>query len=420
MNTTIYPRPLSGQIKAPTSKSLMHRAVICAALSKEQTRIINPLFCDDTNYTMDALKMLGVEFNLDKNGDLIVKTPHEYNKINNKVACGNSGSTLRMLAPILTYLNKGITFTGDARLMERVIDEDFDNFSFNFLKTPNMLTMSNFDIINEITIDSFHSSQTISGYLMAAPLFGKKIQINLSNSELDPYIKMTIDMMMDFNINIDVTYLNNKTVITVNESKYIAKTDIELSGDYSQAANYLVSASLAGPIEVSNLLSDSSQGDKKIIDILKQLGANVTISNNSVRVEKNKLTSLDIDLSNIPDLGPLLISFSSLLPCKSSFTGLKRLIDKESNRLLDTMDILCALGIDANLKNDKLIVNGNATIAGNVTIDCKNDHRMVFWLCAISPYIEMPIKLLGTECINKSYPTFFDDFKALGGEFIHE
>lgn len=419
MITTIYPRPLNGTVNAPTSKSLMHRALICASLCKEQSIIINPLFCDDTNYTIDALKALGVEFVLNKENNLIVKPPHEYNKIHNKIVCGNSGSTIRMLAPILTFINGGITFTGDQRLMQRVIDEDFDNFSFNFLKTPNMITISNFDIINETTINSYHSSQTISGYLMASPLFGKKIQVTILKNTLDPYIKMTIDMMKSFNIDINVTYLKDKVVITVNESKYKGN-EIALSGDYSQAANFLMTAAIDGSIEINNLDEESSQGDKEIVNIIKSIGANVTISNNYVSVQKNQLTNIDIDLSLIPDLGPLLIAFASLLPDKSTFTGLKRLIDKESNRLDDTISILKLLGVELVLKNNKLIVTGNTLLRGNQTLDCKQDHRLVFMLCAISPYIDMPIKIIGTECINKSYPSFFDDFKTLGGEFIHE
>lgn len=392
MDIKITPSHLSGKIRAVSSKSDAHRKIIAAMLSGVDTTIEITEYSADIDATLMAVKSLGGSF--EKNCDGVLISPGKYVE-NAHIDCGESGSTARFLLPVAAVVSKEAVFTGCGRLPNRPFSElvrelrrngaEIDSDTIP-LKVSGNLKSGTYSLPGNV------SSQYISGLMFAlALLCGKSEIIITSPLESSAYVDMTVRTLEEFGV--EVVREDNKFIIF--PQKYMSKGRYTVEGDWSNAAFWIVADKLCGGVEVEGLDSSSVQGDKKILDLL---GAD------------------EIDASQIPDLVPVL----SILACgrngKTVIKNAARLRLKESDRLSAMVSVITSLGGEAYADSDSLTVIGTGRLKGG-TVDGMGDHRIVMSAAIASCICENDVTIRGIEAVEKSYPSFFEDFKGLGGVF---
>jgi len=420
----IIPSMLSGKVLVPSSKSIGHRALICAALSKGKSKISNISFSEDIYATIRSLEVLGRKVSV--NGDSVeIETVSSLGlKKKERVlidAC-ESGSTLRFIIPIAMCFSKNTTFVGRGKLVERPLDTFYKIFDEKNIVYKNDNSKLPLNVNSYLTSGVFHidghvSSQFLSGLLFSLPLLEGDSEIILNNAlESRPYIDLTLDMLANFGI--EVVNNNYESFYIKGNQEYKA-TDIVVEADYSQAAFWLVSGALGNNIEIAGLNRVSKQGDMEIINILKKYGYNVNFNNDIVTVNcvKDKIENQVIDVKECPDLVPVLVAFASVLPCETKIINCGRLKHKESDRLNAPKEELEKLDADIKIIDDTIHIKGVSKLKG-ASLNSHNDHRIAMALAVISSLCDGNIILNGHEAVNKSYPKFWEDFKQLGGKII--
>jgi len=411
----VFPTKLNGTVNAPSSKSLTHRALICAALSKGESVIRNVTFSEDIKATMNALEHIGAKFTIKNNRITVtgVRFPHLKH---DTIDCNESGSTLRFLIPVFSLTNKKVQFVGKETLLKRpltVYNNVFKQSKAVFEIEKNVATVNGSIKPGEYIIDGSISSQFISGLLFSLPLLTESSTIVINGVfESKSYVDLTISMLNQFGISIE--YTENGFFIKGNQT-YEHK-DITIEGDYSQAAFHLVAGVIGGKVHVQNLTHDSLQGDREIIDIIQRMDGKVVFTENGFVTEQSSTNGEIIDLSNIPDLGPIICLLASLSKGTTKIKNIERLRIKESDRVASTIETLTALGANIKEENGQIIIYGKKSLVGGVTVDSYNDHRIAMMLSVAALRCENPITITNANAINKSYPAFFEDYKQLKGK----
>ncbi len=403
MNIEITPRMLSGTIKVPPSKSISHRALICAALSKGETEITDLLGCEDIDATCEALAALGAQFRAE-NGVTYVKgieKPPAKADIN----CRESGSTLRFLIPVAAALGVEATFTGYGKLPTRPITpyiNEFKKHGVEFISDTmpyhikGKLTSGVFSIPGDI------SSQFITGLLFALPLIeGNSTIVMTSPLQSKPYADITIQCMKTFGIE-TLEFNGNYSVKGVQNYK---ATSYNVEGDCSQAAFFAVANQIGSDIKMLGISQNSVQGDRAIFDII----------HNMIKIGEN-FSGFDVDATDIPDLVPILTVLAAFADGISHIRGCRRLRIKESDRLESISTVLNTLGANVTIVDDELEISGVTELTGGICSSF-NDHRIAMSLAIASQRCTDKLIITDAECVAKSYPTFFEDFRSLGGEY---
>lgn len=388
MNVVITPKKLTGEIDAISSKSVAHRMLICAALAEGVSHLQIDTTSLDIEATVSALRSLGAEIIID--GNTYTVTPVK-DKNDAFVDCNESGSTLRFLVPVGAALGKKCTFTGKGRLPERPMKTLTDE-----LKNHGIIVNDSFPIEIEgelksgrFAVDGSVSSQFITGLLLALPQAGGG-EIEVTGAlQSRSYIDITISVMKKFGV--EVT--ENGNVFTVPDKKFKA-SDLRAEGDWSNGAFFL-----ASEVKVNNLDENSEQGDKKITDVLSQL---------------NQSGEVFIDVSDIPDLVPVIAVNASVRNGVTNIINAERLKLKESDRILSVVTMINNLGGQAEGTENSIVIFGKEKLKGG-QIDSFNDHRIVMASAVAAQYCEEDVTITGAEAVNKSYPHFFEDYKKLGG-----
>lgn len=419
MKIKLFPSVLKGTVKIPPSKSISHRAIIAAALSGGTSKISNLIFSDDIKATISALKNIGADFTV-LSDSLIVKGI-SFTPPNAVINCGESGSTLRFIIPIAAALGIESEFTGKGRLPIRPLTpyiNEFPKKNINILKYDN--NMLPLKISGKLTggkynVDGNISSQFITGLLFALPLLETDSRIEIiGRLESKPYVDITISVLKSFGIEIDEI----PSGYFIRGGQKYHPSDYTIEGDYSQAAFFLT-ASCIGNNEISckGLSVNTTQGDREIIDILKKCGCRVDVSVNNITVHRpHVLTAFDADVSDIPDLVPILAVLASLCSGTSKMLNAERLRIKESDRIMSTAAMLDNLGVKTHQAYDSLTVIGAEKIQGGY-VSSFNDHRIAMACSVMASAAGEPIILDGAEAVNKSFPSFFDIYKNIGGKF---
>lgn len=411
---TAFPTSLQGCVKAPPSKSLSHRALICAGLSKGESMIHNLVYSEDIKATMSVLEAIGVQFKQTKH-TLYVRGVKRIKQPKEAVYCNESGSTLRFMIPILSLSNKEVVFTGKESLLRRpqsIYQNIFDYDGNQFIQAKDKITVNGSIKSRKYKLKGDVSSQFFSGLLFALPLLKEDSTILIDGIlESKSYIDLTISTLKAFGV--EIQELNNGYHIKGNQMYTPREYTIE--GDYSQAAFFLVAGALNGRIEVQELNHDSQQGDKAIIDILQSMKSKVIFTENGFITESSNSKSTTIDLSDCPDLGPIVSLLAALSSGTTHIINIQRLRIKESDRVKSTVETLKALGADITSENDKIIVRGQKTLQGGVTVDSFNDHRIAMMATIASTRCDKEVTITNADAVNKSYPHFFEDFKKVGG-----
>lgn len=411
----ISPSSLCGAVTVPPSKSAAHRMILCASLSNGFSVLTPACHSDDIDATINAAKTLGAKI-LEQDGKFLIHginkdtLPKQHVTIN----CGESGSTLRFLIPIVAALGVNATFVGQGRLPSRPIDELTTLLSNHGAKPSDNklpLTISGKLKAGEYLISGNVSSQYLTGLLLALPLVSGDAKITLTTKlESAGYVDMTIDALKQFGVNCSIDGFTYKA-----NGNYSPK-DTVIEGDWSQACFFLAAAALGKRVEIKGLHSSSLQGDKAALEIFESFGLTIENKNGSIFAARdNKILGRDIDCSQIPDMVPALAVTAALCEGTTRLYGAERLRIKESDRIKTTLDGLLAMGVDAKEMPDGLIIKGGNEIKG-AEIDGANDHRIVMAFSVLAAAAKNDTIISGYSAINKSYPDFFKDYTMLGGK----
>lgn len=417
MRVKVYPSKLQGEVTIPPSKSLSHRALIAAALAVGTSRIKNVLFSKDIDATLSALSALGATF--EKVGNDIIVTGTRVKRVSETIDCIESGSTIRFMIPLALLQEEAVTFFGEPSLARRpltIYKSLFEPKGIFFdqpteLELP--LTVKGVLPSGEYALRGDVSSQFITGLLYALPLLAGDSTIKLlSPLESKGYVDLTLDVLKTFGI--EVTPLKDGYFIKGNQ-RYLAK-DYTVEGDYSQAAFFITAGLLHGNITLKNMNPHSVQGDKGILSIVSAMEGNVRFLDHSIEVQKSQTVGSTIDLSQVPDLGPILTVLASFSSGETSIINAGRLRIKESDRIKAIVTELQKCGAQVTELDEGMHIIGENHYKEDVVCSSWNDHRICMALSIFASYAKNPIIIEQAECIKKSYPHFFEDFVSLGGK----
>lgn len=404
-NLTFYSTTLKGTVKVPPSKSLAHRAIICASLADGESEIKGIDFSNDIKATIGVMRAVGAE--IEEKGDVLVVKGTKGVNVDAEAFCNESGSTLRMCLPICAALNKGFThFSGRGKLGSRpmtVFEELWKNAGLYY--RDDSKEKGSLDLTVKGTLPSGRyrvrgdvSSQFISGLLFALPLADGDSVIELTTDLYSGgYIDLTLQSLASAGIKID---FDGKSVFEIKGNQTYSPVNGEVEGDWSQAAFFMVANAVGSDVKIEGLNPASSQGDKVVKDYLEKLKED---------------GDLIFDCENCPDIVPVFSVACALRKGKTRLTGLSRLKIKECDRLEAVYTQLSAIGADVKREGDDLIFSGVEEFEGNALVKTFGDHRMAMTYAIAATKCRLPITVDDFSCISKSYPDFLTDYKKLGG-----
>ena len=409
MELTLSPRPIGGTVASIASKSQAHRLLICAALAWQSTKIICAESSADIDATIRCLAALGADFS--RRDGTITVYPMELPRGDRELDCGESGSTLRFLLPVVGALGVGATFRLHGRLAERPLSplwEEMERHGCRLSRpTPDTLRCEGRLSGGTYQIAGDVSSQFISGLLFALPLTGEESDIMLtSKAESAGYIALTVHALRQFGIAAEQTASGWHIP---SGSFYASCGKAAVEGDWSNAAFWLCAGAISRPVTVTGLNPDSLQADREITEILRRFGAEVRSDESGVHVAPSALHAIEIDARNIPDLVPPIAAVAACARGTTTIFGAERLRIKESDRLKSVADALRAVGGQVEITPDGLQITGCSLHGG--TIDSSNDHRIAMLAGILSSVCSQPITLTGAEAVRKSYPSFWEELK---------
>jgi len=412
-HVVITPRKLCGSVTPPPSKSAAHRAIICAALARGSSLIAPFEPSDDMEATVGAVSALGARVTRTKNG-LCVDGSNTFCNIASNIDCMESGSTLRFLIPVAAACGKPVTFTGRGRLPLRPIGPYLDCLPKSGVdcETGGGLPLKISGVLRpgEFTLPGNVSSQFVTGLLLALPLLCGDSVIKLSSPlQSAGYVDLTLDAMRRFGVKIGC---RAGSYFVKGNQKY-TPCNYKTEGDWSQAAFWLAAGALGSRVECLGLDPSSKQGDRAVTEILCRFGARVGCGS-EIYAAGNELCGCEIDALQIPDIVPPLAAVAALCEGRTVISGAARLRIKESDRLHTLTLGLSALGAHVTQTDDGLVIDGVPELHGGAADGC-NDHRIVMALSIAAIRCNGRVTITGCECINKSYPDFFEHYNALGG-----
>ncbi len=389
MNITVMSSMLSGTVKAIASKSQAHRLLICAAFANKRTSIICLETNKDIEATAECLRALGAQIESTEVGYEVYPISTLPSKA--VLNCGESGSTLRFLLPIVGALGVDALFCMQGRLPQRPLSPLWEELtrmgctlvreSENTLRCTGKLRAGDYAIRGDV------SSQFITGLIFATALIPGKSTLTVTGTlQSKPYVDLTYDALRIFGVTQDNHPL-----------PFLSPDIVTVEGDWSNAAFFLTAKALGNDITVTGLSNKSLQGDRAVADILNQL------SNFSC-----------ISCEDIPDLVPILC-IAAAAKCGSVFKGVGRLRLKESDRIASTLAMLHNLGIRAEADENTITVYPGKFHA--CTIDSANDHRIAMAAAIAATVADGPVTILSAECVSKSYPGFWNTYQSLGGNY---
>lgn len=393
MDIIIKPTKLRGTITAIPSKSQAHRLLICAAFAEHETRLRCPDTNRDIEATADCLRALGAEILRDAGGYTVF--PVQSIPQSAALPCHDSGSTLRFLLPVVGALGVDATFQMEGRLPQRPLSplwEEMERMGCT-LTRPTADTIRCQGKLNAgvYTISGGVSSQFITGLLLAFPLISGESQLEITGKlESAPYVTITLKAMEQFGVMV-------RNFSVAGNQDFTSPGTVTVEGDWSNGAFFLAAKALGNNVTVTGLRADSPQGDRAAAELLPGL-------------EKK----LIIDAADIPDLVPILAVTAA---CKQGavFTNIGRLRLKESDRVESVKEMIIALGGTAESDAETLTVQGTGLHGG--TVDARNDHRIAMSAAIAATACREDVIILGAQCVEKSYPHFFEEYRKLGGRY---
>lgn len=408
---------IGGRVVAPPSKSYTHRAFVIASLAEGESVIESPLMADDTLSTLDAMRAFGVE--VEENKDIIIngcggalKTPK------GEIDCRNSGTTIRLVSGVAA-LDGTATLTGDESVRKRPIQPLLDALGQLGVKTsssngnPPVIIEGNGIGGGEASIRGDVSSQFVSSLLISAPYAKKDVKIKITTPlKSRPYVDMTWDIMEKFGVSVVGDY----ETLEVKAGQVYKGTRYRVEGDFSSASYFFALAAMTGSeITVQNLNEKSKQADRIILDIIKEMGASVSVKGNEVTVEGNGLTGIEVDLGDAPDLLPTVAALGCRAAGETVIKNVAHARFKETDRIAACTKEFKKFGVKVNEYEDGMSVTGASELTGSEVRSYK-DHRMAMALAVLGVCAEGETVIDDARCIAISFPGFFESMKNVGME----
>ena len=415
MRVSLNKSEIEGRVSAPPSKSYTIRGLMCAALARGESTIIHPLRSDDTEAAISVLAEVGVQVNQEEGSWRVAGGA--FHEPGVELFCGDSAATLRFMAAICSIIpgkSRLIVGSSLARrpvgpLIQALRQLGVDCSSQGGVAPVIVIGGRLKGGVAEMPGDI--SSQFVSALLLVAPFAEEGVQIRLTTSlESEPYVLMTLECLKKFGIKVKYTEALDEFEIARQAYKPIR---YEVEGDWSSASYFLALGAISGRVEVKNLNPESLQGDKKMVDFLRDMGASVKIEQNLVTVRKSGLEAIRADLSDCIDLLPTMAVLAAVAEGASEFIGIERARIKESDRVAAVKEGLGRMGVKVKEENNKLIIVGSKL--RGATIDSKGDHRIAMAFSILGALVG-DTTIDGAECVNKTFPQFWDILKSIGGK----
>lgn len=408
-------------IKAPTSKSYAQRALAAALLAPGVSRLTNMQLCNDTASALEVIERLGAKV-IDKQG-FDYQIQGGLNPLNNRLDIGESGLATRLFTPIAALSPREITITGEGSIMTRPIgfmEQTLRELGVEVSSNNGTLPLSVRGRIRggAITTDGSLSSQFITGLLMALPLAENDTTLEVVDLQSIPYIDMTLEVVRHFGI--EITHDNYRTFRIAARQQYQATT-YNIEGDWSGASCLLVAGAIHQPIRIENLQENSLQADRRILEALRQAGAQVEVTTDTVTVsppEDGHLRAFEMDATHCPDLFPALAALAARSHGTTVIKGANRLTHKESDRAMTIAAEFEKLGTVIDISQDDLMIvhgidNCRPLPEGAIVCDSHNDHRIAMAVAVMGLVVENKVTVLRPQAVNKSYPEFWHDIERL-------
>ena len=420
-NVIVKPvKTLKGEVEAPPSKSYTHRILVAALLSNGKTVIEKPLVSDDTLATLETIKAFGAYVEQkdgywEVEGQPFIKTPEK------PINCRESGTTLRFMIPVAALAQGKTTFVMGPSLSRRPITPLLQSLGDLGVKTqhnPSSVVVYGGGIKGgETALRGDISSQFISGLLFACPRAKKDTHISLTKPvESKGYVDMTVEVLCKHSIKVEVS--KDYSSIRIPSGQDYKPFKHRVPGDFSSAAYLLAAAAItSSKIRIYNLDYTSKQGDKVILEILRQAGVNVHVGENHVEVHGAINNPIKIDAGDIPDLVPACTAIACYAVGRSEIRNARRLRYKESDRLTALYTEFKKMGAHITVKGDSLTITGPCELHGAL-IDPHNDHRIAMACAAAALGAKGDSTIMNAECVSKSYPKFFRDLSLLGANIV--
>ena len=432
----------------PVSKSFAQRAIIAAALAEGTSHLKGYTPCGDNEAALQVARNLGAEIAQEGNELTIKGISAQFGALADfdTLHVGESGLLTRMLIPVMAQISqKPVNFTGEKTLLGRPLTgakeimEALDA-TITSESDPVRIPLSVQGPLKSgrAEISGKHGSQLISGLLMALPFSEKNTSLIVHEPKSIPYMFITLEVLKKFGIKVGNEMLGGRDFLESNGDwslctemvfkvkggqKYKA-VEIDLEGDWSAAANFLVAGALFGQLELTGLDTTSLQADLSIMDILMDAGASLSQldgDKGNITVQRAPLKAFSVDASNCPDLFPIVSVLAAFCQGTSRIEGVGRLANKESDRAKAILEMLTQMGVEAEIQGDVLVVKGhtlaqrlldnNLLKGGNYT--SHHDHRMVMALKVASFGADSPVVIDDEECVAKSFPQFHETFAKI-------
>lgn len=405
---------IKGVIIPPSSKSYAQRAIAIALLAHGRSVLRNIEFCKDTRSALSCIEALGAKVSLLDESTLAIEGG--LNPVSNLLNVGESGLATRLFTPIASLHNTPICIQGEGTLLHRpmgMMIEPLRSLGVEVRDGGGFLPIEVCGPVNggKLIVDGSISSQFITGLLLALPMAQDDTTLKVTNPVSTPYIDMTIDTARRFGIDIMHNEGDYSEFFIEGRQQY-TPTDIAIEGDWSGAATMLVAGAIAGEVTVKNISTLSKQADTAICQALERAGAGLIIEQDAVTVSRRELRAFEFDATHAPDLFPALAALAAAAEGESVIIGTNRLRHKESDRAETIRQEYEKLGIEIDISEPNIMrIRGGEIHPAEVF--SHDDHRIAMSLAVSALRCKGEVKITNAECVEKSYPTFFDDLESI-------
>lgn len=418
MKLRVRASAVRGTVRAPPSKSYTHRAILLSALSGGPCRVERPLLSEDTEATLAAAKAFGAQ--VDRLKDSLRIECEALRPPSRPIDARNSGTTLRLVTGVAALLPGTTVLTGDSSLRKRPMGpllEALERLGARARargadgRPP--VEVSGPMRGGSVTVPGSVSSQFLSSLLLACPLAPSATDVHVTPPILsEPYVDVTRHMVARFGATVD----GGATDFHIPGGQQYVPVDVAVPGDFSSAAFPLVAAAISGgDVAVEGLDAAFPQGDRRIVDLLRAFGAHVTVEADRVRARPGPLRARTVDIGSTPDLFPVLAALATQAKGESRFLNGAHLRFKESDRIESMVAALKAMGAQVAGTSDGCIVRGPSRLHGGA-VDSLGDHRILMAAAVAGLVSDSPVEITEPDAYRVSYPTFLEDFRALGAD----
>ncbi len=413
MDVIIRSSEIEGSANPPPSKSYTHRAFLASALSRS-SKVFNALISDDTLATLSCCGKIGAEFV--RAGDVFRFRGCGEIEGGKYFYCANSGTTMRLLLGVLSLSKFRSVLDGDESLRKRPNRELVEALKslgaeirgFGSFEPPVWVR----GVIKGGDVEiKAKSSQFVSSLLFALPLAKGDSTLKVLDVKSKPYIEITLHVIRESGIEIE---RENFTFYIEGEQEFRLR-NFSVPSDFSSASYLIAAGILAGKVEIKNMF-ESEQGDKRIVDIVKEMGGNVRWNKREgiIVAEKSELEGIEVNAGDIPDLVPTIAVLASIAKGKTVICNAEHLRLKEIDRIEGIYRNLRSLGIEVKKRRDGLEIVGGKIEGG--TVDSFGDHRMALAFSLLGLVAKKGVCVKNAEVVSVSFPNYFEVLKGLGAK----